>query len=307
MSITSQARLFAGTSFTTGIQDKIYGDILMVHDFFPTLRPFRYAPPGRPTPMILVQGTIPISFSGNEDFSMPLNIRLLDTYPNTAPLVQIPESPAGHAFAASRFLGEDGTIALSEFYAWSSSASSLAAMVDAIAQTFSATAPFKAGPSAPARPAPPPAPVVVPTRPRAAPAPPPKPDFEVFQVEAESFVNAVNDEIGRARDVAAASMEESAYGESVLEAKTRCEVEIAELEQIIASIPPPEEPPVDVRPAFLAAAEPQAKRDAHAVAQAALNSAFADGVISFDQMIKATREVARKFFADTLYDRLQNG
>jgi hypothetical protein len=291
MSLSDPARLFAGTAFSGAVQSQICGDLCEVRNFFPSLRAFRYVRPGASTAMILVQGEIPISFGGDDDFPVPLNIRLLDTYPGSAPLVQIPRCPAGRAFAPSRFLDERGTVCVPALYAWDAGAPSLAGLIAAIYAAFSGTAPFTDAPA-----------------PAPAPAPPrPRPDFAVFQAEAESLVNAANDRIARAHAVTAAAMEMAAYEQSALAAQARGRAEVAELAQIIALLPPPEEPPVDAPPGFAAAAAPRARREAHAVAQAALGSAFAERAISLDQMVRATRELARKFFADTLYDLLQTG
>jgi hypothetical protein len=231
--------------------------------------------------MILVQGTISISFNNNRDFPMPLNIHLPPQFPACPPTVQIPLA-SGTVIAPSAFLLENGTVVLQKVYPWTPQAS-LTLLASAIADTFSSTPPF-------------------------APAPPrPKLEFEIVQAEAESFVNSVNEQINSACDANAVALQTLAYHQSLIDVRADSEDTIAALGAVIESTPIPEAPPVEVSQNRLAEFESAARLGALAEAQAALLRAYSGGMISFDQMMKATREVARSHFQNTLYDVLQTG
>jgi hypothetical protein len=274
----SQRDLFAGTTFHPAVQSAIYQDITNLRDFFPSLQPYNYTPPNG-APMILIQGPVSISFNSNDDFPLPINIQLPPQFPSAPPVVHLP-GVDGMVIAPSKYLQENGIVVLQNVYPWAVPQSTLVLLVSAIADIFSGTAPFT-------------------------PAPIRKIEFEIVQVEAESLVNLVNEEIHRAHEEDTMILQTTAYHQSIVEIQRESEDTIAALTAVLESIPPPEVPPVKVDEERLAEFESQAKVGALAEAQAALSRAYTGRQITFDQMMKATREIARQHFQNTLCKLLQ--
>jgi hypothetical protein len=167
-------------------------------------------------------------------------------------------------------------------YPWNEGTPSLAVLICEVAEAFSKTPPFRM-------------------------VSPPKVEFEIFQGEAESLVDSVNEGITMACEVRLNRLQIEEYGKSLSESLTDCEDTIETLETVKEQLLLVKEPPVEIVARKDEELGKKAKLEAHAEAQAILMRAFIEKTISFDQFMKGMRDMARSYFQTTLYDVLQNG
>jgi hypothetical protein len=126
--------------------------------------------------------------------------------------------------------------------------------------------------------------------------------FAVVQKDAEQLVAEVNGEINRAYAAQKERMEQEAYARTVREVEAAFQRSIPRLRERVAAS---KDIPLAVDPEVVKEIETEAKVQAYEEAQAALVRAYSVQQLSFDQYIKATRDLARIHFQNTLFDVLQ--
>jgi hypothetical protein len=264
------AELFSGTRFPPAFQSAIYSDIGSLLKAFPTLRALNYRRDPRSPPKILIQGDIAVTLSTGKEHRMALSMSLPDNFPDGPPVAQIPPVP-GHAVIAADFIRKDGVFNLPAFFAWQPRVSTLPQLVRKIVETVAARPPFA---------------------------------LPVLCREAAALVADANERIERAHHAQCWGVQAELYEALGRQAVAQMEGAVEGIRREIAAAG---ERPLALEPDVQARIEASARIEGYGVAQAALADAYAARTLAFDQYMKATRELARTHFQNTLYDVLQSG
>jgi hypothetical protein len=279
--------LFADTSFTPEVQNAIYADLTYLFQEFPGLRALRYPGPPNSPPRVLIQGQIQVSVSQNKPYLMPLSMSLPTAFPDVPPVAQIPAIP-GQTIVPSQFIRADGVLLLAAFFQWRPRVSTLRQFVRAIAETVSKTPPF--------------ATLGTPQKGRGSFRQTRVP-IALLQQDAERLVADANTSIDNAFKKKIESEEPEKYLKTAQDLEEMFGKCIGAMNEKLRSI---RDVPVTLEPAVERDIELKAKVEAYGEAQAGLANSYGRRELSFDQYMKATRELARMHFQNVLFDVLQN-
>jgi hypothetical protein len=127
--------------------------------------------------------------------------------------------------------------------------------------------------------------------------------FAVLQRDSERLIADANASIGRAFEKKIERTEHEGYAKTGQEIERLCGRAIGALKQKLGAI---RELPVELDPMVEREIEMKAKVEAYGEAQAGLSNSYGRRELSFDQYMKATRELAKMHFQNTLFEVLNN-